>query len=186
MMNQSVKLNVGCGSQSLEGFLGLDIRVAGGTDVICDLTDYLPMAANSVDYIYSKSFLEHVDDLEFVLREFNRVLKPHSSVYIYVPHWSNPFYYSDYTHRRFFGLVTFDYFARSENQVYRAVPTYADIYFLTEQVRLLFQSPFRWLNWLMKGFQWLINRRVSWQLFYEYHLSAFVPCYAIEYTLRRE
>lgn len=186
MKKQGVNLNVGCGAQRLEGFLGLDIRVDAGTAVVCDLTDFLPLADGSVDHIYSKSFLEHVDDLEFVLSEFRRVLKSGSSLYIYVPHWSNPFYFSDYTHRRFFGLATFDYFARPGEHVFRAVPVYTNIFFQTERVRLLFQSPFRWLNWLMKGFQWLVNKRPSWQLFYEYHLSSFVPCYAIEYSLRRE
>jgi predicted SAM-dependent methyltransferase len=181
-----IQLNLGCGDQRLDGFIGIDRLPRQGTDLICDLGQGFPVASSSVDHIYTKSVLEHIGDLESVLKEILRVLKPGSKVYIYVPHWSNPFYYSDYTHRRFFGLTTFDYFARPENQVYRAVPTYNDICFQTEQVRLLFQSPFRWLNWPMKGFQWLINRRISWQLFYEYHLSTFVPCYAIEYTLRRK
>ena len=91
---KDVKLNIGCGSQRLEGFWGLDKRVAAGTDIVCDLTNSFPLADGSVDHIYSKSFLEHVDDLEFVLSEFNRVLKPDSSLYVYVPHWGNPFYYS--------------------------------------------------------------------------------------------
>lgn len=88
--------------------------------------------------------------------------------------------------QRFAGFISFDYLSRPERQIYRAVPTYADFYFQTDRVRLLFHSPFRWLNWLMKGLQWLVNRRPSWQLFYEVHLSSLVPCYAVEYILRRD
>ena len=183
---KGIQLNLGCGDQRLAGFIGFDTLSRQGTDVIGDLNAPLPFAAASVGHIYAKSVLEHIENLELLLREMARILQPDGTIYIYVPHWTNPFYYSDYTHRRFFGLASFDYFARPEGQVYRAVPTYTDMYFQTDRVRLLFHSPFKWLNWLMKGFQWLVNQRPSWQLFYEYHLSSFVPCYAVEYSLRRE
>ena len=103
--------------------------------------------------------------------------------YIYVPHWSNPFYYSDYTHKRFFGLASFDYFAVPEDQKYKHVHPYSTIRFQKMQVRLLFNSPFRLFHIIMKAFQWLINRSNQFQLFYEYHLSSLIPCYAIEFVL---
>ena len=183
---ETIKLNLGCGDQRLAGFIGLDCLPRRGTDLICDLAQGIPVVTGSVDHIYAKSILEHIYDLESILREIVRVLMPGGTVHIYAPHWSNPFYYSDYTHRRFFGLASFDYFARPEKQIYRAVPTYTDINFQTDRVRLLFHSPFRWANWFMKGLQWLVNQRPSWQLFFEYHLSSLVPCYAVEYILRRE
>ncbi|MFO7540905.1 MAG: methyltransferase domain-containing protein [Chloroflexota bacterium] len=180
----TVKINLGCGNQQLPGYFGLDRLHRAGVDLICDLNDPLPIASGSVDHIYAKSLLEHIDELEQLLGEVSRTLKPGGTFYIYVPHWSNPFYYSDYTHRRFFGLASFDYFAETGQQVYRHVPTYSDIRFETVSVRLLFKSPFRLLNWLMKAWQWLVNRTVTGQLFFEYHLSALVPCYALEYILR--
>ena len=179
-----VQINLGCGNQRLPGYFGLDRLRQAGTDLICDLNRPLPLASHSVDHVAAKSLLEHIDQLETLLAEVLRVLKPGGAFYVYVPHWSNPFYYSDYTHRRFFGLATFDYFADVPDQIYRRVPVYTSLRFQTAGVRLIFKSPFGCLTWLMKGFQWIVNRSVPLQLLYEFHLSSFVPCYAIEYVLR--
>ena len=180
-----VQLNLGCGDQRLDGFLGFDFLTRRGTDVIGDLNAPLPFAAAAISHIYVKSVLEHIDQLEMLLGEMRRVLQPDGTIYVYVPHWTNPFYYSDYTHRRFFGLASFDYFAESEDQVYRHVPTYSDIRLRTLSVRLLFKSPFRLLHWPMKAMQWLINRTRTGQMFYEFHLSALIPCYALEFRLQK-
>lgn len=181
----SIKLNLGCGDQRLTNYIGLDRQRMMGTDLQCDLNHSLPLAAGTVSHIYAKSVLEHLQELETALKEMWRVLEPGGTVYIYVPHWGNPLYYSDYTHLRFFGLATFDYFSPSDKQIYRRVPRYSSVTFQTRQVRLIFHSPFRLLNGIMKLFQWLINKRVSWQLFFEYHLSKMIPCYAIEYYLEK-
>lgn len=186
-MNQArtIQLNLGCGDQRLDGYIGLDRLPRQGTDLICDLSQGIPVASGSIDHIYAKSVLEHIDDLESLLAEMERVLKPDGTIYIYVPHWRNPFYYSDYTHRQFFGLATFDYFAAPGQQIYRRVPTYSAVRWQTVSVRLLFKSPFAVMHWLLKGVQWLVNRRSRWQMFFEYHLAGIIPCYAIEYQLRK-
>jgi len=181
----TVNLNLGCGDQKLPGFIGVDRLGYPDTDVICDLNYPLPFKSLSIDYVYAKSILEHLNDLASILTEVERILKPGGTFYIYVPHWSNPFYYSDYTHQHTFGLVTLDYFIPPSAQVFRKVPAYQSLKFQITGVRLLFESPFGWLRWMMKGFQWLVNRRKDWLLFYEYHLSGVVPCYAIEFVLCR-
>jgi SAM-dependent methyltransferase len=178
------KINLGCGDQRPPGYLGLNLLRRAGTDVICDLDAAIPLASDRVEHVRAESLLEHIDQFELLLIEVCRVLQPGETFYVYVPHWSNPFYYSDYTHRRWFGLATFDYFADPQDQIYRRVPVYTTLRFQTVLVRLIFKSPFRLLNWLMKGFQWLFNRRAGLQLFYECHLAPLVPCYAIEYVLR--
>ncbi len=43
------------------------------------------IADDSVDFVFSISVLEHIDDDAAVLREFRRVLKPGGRVFIYVP-----------------------------------------------------------------------------------------------------
>ena len=48
------------------------------------------------------------------MREITRVLKKNGKANIFVPHFSNPYYYSDYTHKRFLGLYTFYYFVETE------------------------------------------------------------------------
>jgi SAM-dependent methyltransferase len=180
----SARVNLGCGDQRLHGYIGLDILKRAGTDVICDLNVSIPLASSSVEHIQATSLLEHIDQFEQLLKEVFRVLGPDGTFYVTVPHWTNPLYYSDYSHRRFFGLATFDYFANPEDQAYRKVPVYTEIRFQAVSTRLIFWSPFRLLYWPMKGFQLLVNCGTAPQLFYEYHLSSLVPCYAIEYVLR--
>lgn len=178
-----VKLNMGCGSQKMAGYVGLDIRRDIGVNIICDLNKSIPIKSDTVDHIYTKSFLEHIDHFELLMKDFYRVLKPYGTVYIYVPHWTNPFYYSDYTHRRLFGLRTFDYFSPKGQYRFNKLPHYSEIYFLTKEVRLLFFSPFPLLRFFMKAFQLIVNSNKSFQVLYEFHLSSVVPCYAIEYQL---
>lgn len=180
-----MQLNIGCGNQRLEGFIGFDYLSRQGTDVIGDLNAPLPFADATISHIYAKSVLEHIENLEPLLGEMQRILQSEGTIYIYVPHWTNPFYYSDYTHRRFFGLASFDYFAEPDDQIYRHVPTYSDVRLHTRSVRLLFKSPFRLLHWPMKVMQWLINRTRTGQLFYEFHLSVILPCYALEFHLQK-
>lgn len=182
----SIRLNLGCGDSRLEGMIGVDILIRKGTEVVCDLESPLPFASQAVDFVYAKSILEHIEHFELLVSELHRVLSSSGELYIYVPHWRNPSYYSDYSHKRFFGLYTFDYFSSPIDQLFRSVPTYSIVRFQTLEVKLLFNSPFRFLHWLMKAFQWVINLGKGCQLFYEFHVSGFIPCYALEYRLRKK
>jgi ubiquinone/menaquinone biosynthesis C-methylase UbiE len=168
----------------MPGTVGLDRLKRAGTDVICDLEVGIPLVDNSAEHVRAESLLEHIDELEHLLSEVARVLRPGGTLYACVPHWSNPFSFSDYTHRRWFGLSTFDYFADVQDQMYRRVPVYSTVRFQAASLRLIFKSPFRLITWLLKGLQWVINRRRGLQLFYEAHLAHLVPCYAIEVVLR--
>jgi hypothetical protein len=51
-----------------------------------------------------------VPDLPRLIEELGRVMAPGAALTIIVPHFSNPFYYSDPTHRTPFGLYTMAYF----------------------------------------------------------------------------
>jgi predicted SAM-dependent methyltransferase len=180
-----ININLGCGEQQIDNYIGLDLVPTTSVDVICDLEHPLPLATGVVDKVYAKSLLEHIDNLEALLTEVQRVLKLNGRFHIYVPHWSNPLYYSDYTHMRFFGLATFDYFLSPNKQMYRRVPVYTELQFEVINVRLLFESPFKLIRWLMKAFQWAINQNTDLQFFYEFHMSHLIPCYAIEFNLKR-
>ena len=80
------KLNIGSGSQPLEGFLNIDI--VGTPDLLWDVRTGLPFDTDSLDFILSEHFLEHIDrenSVPFVLQEMFRVLKNGSSIIIGVP-----------------------------------------------------------------------------------------------------
>ena len=130
-------LDLGCGDGALLAYLrehrqvsgyGLEIdetniisAIRNGVNVIhADLEAGLPFLPDrSVDEIHCRSFLEHIENFEHLFTEMVRVLKDDGRACIFVPHFSNPYYYSDYSHKRPFGLYTFYYFAAPERQFRR-------------------------------------------------------------------
>ena len=183
--SEPVWLDLGCGEERRPGFIGIDMKDLESADVIADLNLGLPfLADNSVDVIHSASLLEHIEDLECLMEDVHRVMKPGGRFEVYVPHFSNPFFYSDYTHRRFFGLYTFFYFVRKENQLRRKVPDYyTDFHFRVESISLDFWALDRPMHYLKRVFGVLVNSSHRFQEFYEEHLCHFVPCYGVRVTV---
>ena len=96
------KIDLGCGKNIKEGFVGVD-KILG-----IDIEKGIPFADESICEIYSFHFLEHVGDLVFVFKEMHRVLKPKSIVEIVVPHFSNIGAFH-WTHQHFFNIRGFDF-----------------------------------------------------------------------------
>lgn len=180
-------LELGCGPRKTPGRIGIDRIDLPGVDIVADIDKglgFLPDA--SVDAIYSESFFEHVNDLEGLVREVARVLKPGGYNWLFVPHFSNPHYYSDYTHKSFFGLYTLRYFCADEDQLRRKVPNfYSDVRIRVVSQRLIFFSSFTLLRWFKKVFQKVINSNTWLQEFYEENLCYIIPCYGMELRFER-
>ena len=80
-------LHLGCGTKYLTGFLNIDANPKQKLDLWLDVRCGLPFASNSVDSIYSTHMVEHFypDELERLLRECLRVLKPSAGLRLVVP-----------------------------------------------------------------------------------------------------
>lgn len=80
-------LNVGCGSSYNTEWINLDINTPFEDVVDCDITKGLPIESGSVDVVYSSHVLEHLKlkQLENVMKEINRVLKPNGILRLAVP-----------------------------------------------------------------------------------------------------
>ncbi|MBM3329768.1 MAG: methyltransferase domain-containing protein [Calditrichaeota bacterium] len=102
-------LDVGCANHKLPGYIGVDMEAGPEVDIRADL-HYLPFKESSVDHFHTRHTLEHVADPHQCIREIYRVAKPESRITIIVPHYSNPAYWADMTHRRPFGVRTFEYY----------------------------------------------------------------------------
>jgi predicted SAM-dependent methyltransferase len=167
---ERVALDLGCGSSKKLGYIGIDKLPLQGVDIIADMETGLPfLPDDSVDEIYTSHFIEHIDNLELFLRECHRVMKPSGILNIYVPHFSNPYFYSDYTHKRFFGLYTFLYFSDHNNKYKRKVPDfYTDFKFHVIEQKLIFKSPpFYLRNFFRQVLQWIFNSSIYMQELYE-------------------
>ncbi|MFH1551689.1 MAG: class I SAM-dependent methyltransferase [bacterium] len=85
MDKKSIKLDIGCGSNKKEGYIGVDIDKNSGADIIASALD-LPFEDNSVEEIYSAHLVEHFlpQDAEKFFMEIYRVLKKGSRAFLKV------------------------------------------------------------------------------------------------------
>ena len=183
-----VVLDLGCGPvRRHPDWIGVDRLDYESVDLVGEVHDVLRMfPAGTVDEVHSSHFFEHVHDLPRLMSEIERVLKNGGLLDVVVPHFSNPYGYSDYTHRRFFGLYTFSHLVK-DNVLKARIPGYqSGLQFELEKVKLVFRSPFR-VGHVLKGWVgWLVNSSAWVQTFYEENLCYLVPCYEIRFTLRRK
>jgi ubiquinone/menaquinone biosynthesis C-methylase UbiE len=184
----SIELGCGNGKKNASA-IGIDLLDYPGVDLVGDVFEILQALPDAcVDAVYSYHFVEHIDDLERLLRELERVVRPGGTLDFVAPHFSNPYFYSDPTHRRFFGLYTFCYFTAS-TPFRRTVPTYGrQIAFDITDVQLGFKSasvfPVRYAFKRAVGV--LFNATTWLREFYEENLCALLPCYEVRYRLRRQ
>ena len=151
-------------------------------NIVADIEEGLGFLPDkSIDEIHCRSVLEHIENFEHLMSEIVRVLKDAGTAHIFVPHFSNPYYYSDFTHKRFFGLYTFYYFVESKNQLKRKVPDYyTNLRIRIISQRLVFRSAFKLLNPWKKLCGWLVNRHHVLQEFYKENMCYAFPCHGIE------
>lgn len=109
------KIDLGCGNNKGEGYIGVDKYPYHCVDVVRDIDLHgLPFDDSSVDEVYTSHFLEHCQDLVFVMNEIHRVLRPGGRVTIIVPNIKHPGAFRDPTHVRFFNEESFLYFTKHE------------------------------------------------------------------------
>ena len=109
-----IKLNIGSGDKQVEGFEGVD-KMDYGQKYVFNIESYSDWYLNfpddsCVDEIYTSHFLEHVRDINLVMFEIWRVLKPNATVTIIVPYYRCESAFRDPSHVRFFTEHTFRYF----------------------------------------------------------------------------
>jgi SAM-dependent methyltransferase len=185
--DKPVILDLGCGKRKRSGAIGIDKVDLPGVDIVADIEDGLGFIPDdSVDEVYCLSFFAHIWNLEKLMCEIVRVLKKDGKVFARMPHFSNPYYYSDPTHVRFFGLYSFYYFVDSTHQLRRKVPDYyfpVKIRILSQKI--VFDSPFLLGKIIKRLLQVLINLSSFIQEFYEENLCYIFPCSAIEVVFAR-
>lgn len=181
-----LRLNLGSGQRRIEGHYNVDCTLATQPDILADLNEPLDqLADNSVIAVYARHTLEHIDNFLGLLAELHRVCRPEATLEIIVPHFSNPYGYSDPTHVRFFGLYSFFYFADAADQPRRKVPSfYSPVRFRVERVqfRLLKESL---LEKCAKALlEPIINRGVGVLDWYERRLCRMFPVSDVRYLLK--
>jgi SAM-dependent methyltransferase len=181
-------LELGCGNRKkIPGAIGIDVIDYECVDIVGDAVEVMRgIPDDTVDMISSHHFLEHVTNLEILLQEVTRVMRVGGRFEVVVPHFSNPYYYSDPTHKNCFGLYTFSYLAE-DRLLHKRVPHYKAVFLSLLKVDLLFKSspPFYFRHGVKKLLGVIFNSCRYMKEFYEENLCYVFPCYEIKYVLKR-
>jgi SAM-dependent methyltransferase len=165
-------LDIGCGTNKVAGAIGMDVNPRTAADVIHDL-DRLPypFAADEFDEVIGRHVIEHVRDPMAVMCELHRITRNGGVVKLVAPHWTNPDFATDLTHRNHLNSYSF----RNLTDERAVFPFYTDVRFRQLRVQVTL------LNlWKLTGLEYLINldNRYPWvrfvRKFWEQYLNAIV------------
>ena len=84
MVDEAVRVNLGCGPLKYEGWINVDFDEKYNPDVVADARA-LPFEDATIDELYSSHLLEHFGYEEPILEEWHRVLRPEGKITIVVP-----------------------------------------------------------------------------------------------------
>jgi predicted SAM-dependent methyltransferase len=189
--NQSkVELNLGCGPNPNPSYIGLDSLPLEGVSIVADLEKGLGFIEdNTIDKVISRHFLEHIENYENLIFDIYRVLNVGGIHEAIVPYFSNPHYYSDYTHKRTFGVYSFEYFTSEQySKLKRKVPFfYNKVEFKEISIKIVFKDGNnKVFNAIKKWiFTPIINLTAGSQEFYEFYLAYILPASEIKFTMKK-
>ena len=162
-------LDVGCGNNKFAGAIGLDNNPRTAADVIHDLgSPPYPFADNEFDLVVSNHVVEHVPDVMAFVSELYRITKNGGHIRLLTPHYTNPDWATDPTHRNHFNSYSFNTFM-PERQVF---DFYTDVVLKPVKTYCSLANLWRGL-----GIEWIINldqksEKFRWtRKFWEYYLS---------------
>jgi SAM-dependent methyltransferase len=114
-------LDLGCGTSKEPSAFGIDNVALPGVDLVHDLLDFpYPIADESVREVYLKHVIEHFDlpNIQRILGETYRILKPGGIAHIRVPHIFSVAAWADPTHRMAFTFGSAAFFAVNSDKAY--------------------------------------------------------------------
>ena len=162
-------LDVGCGQNKFPGAIGIDANPRTQADIIHDLGVFpYPFSDDEFDEVISRHVIEHVPDVLGFVNELHRITKPGGRIKIVTPHYSNPDWATDPTHRNHFNSYSFTCFMpdRTPFPFY----TLAELRPLSVHVTLA-------NLWRVIGLEFLVNVDQFWpslrftRKFWEFYLS---------------
>ena len=162
-------LDVGCGQNKFPGAIGIDANPRSHADVIHDLGVFpYPFADNQFDEIVCRHVIEHVPDVMSFVVELHRITKSGGRLKIVTPHYSNPDWATDPTHKNHFNSYSFTCFVPKDTPF----PFYTDAELRPLKTYVSLANLWRGL-----GVEFLVNLDQRWpafrftRKFWEFYLS---------------
>lgn len=162
-------LDVGCGRNKTPGAIGMDYNPRTDADVIHDLgvVPY-PFPDDEFDEVISWHVVEHVPDVMKFMTELYRITKPGGLIKIATPHYSNPDWPTDPTHRNHLNSYSFQCF----NPERRLFDFYTDVELRPLKTHVSLAN-----LWRAMGMEAVVNLDQRWpsfrfaRKFWEFYLS---------------
>ena len=162
-------LDVGCGTNKYPNAVGMDYNPRTDADVIHDLgvVPY-PFADNEFDLIVSRHVIEHVPDVMAFVSELHRITRHGGRIRLVTPHYSNPDWPTDPTHRNHFNSYSFSCFMQDR----RLFPFYTDVELRPIRTYVSLAN-----LWRALGLELLVNLDQRWpalrftRKFWEFYLN---------------
>lgn len=91
MTEDLIRIDLGCGLAKIRGTIGIDINPGPGVDLVLDLTKQpLPFGDQTVGYVHSAHFFEHIEAVLPIFTEISRVCAEGAKLEFWTPYaWSN-------------------------------------------------------------------------------------------------
>jgi SAM-dependent methyltransferase len=101
-----IRLDLGSGPRTPDGFWGIDRYPLPNVDVVASMDDPLPFKMESVDLLLASHSLEHAEDLMKTMKEIYRVCKHGAQVCIVAPYFSQGINFANPYHKQAFNEHT--------------------------------------------------------------------------------
>jgi len=135
----------------------MDSNPKSHADVIHDLGDIpYPFAADEFDEVVCRHVAEHVPDVISFVTEIYRITKPGGRIKIVTPHYSNPDWATDPTHRNHLNSYSFNCFI-DERQLF---PFYTDVKLKPIRTYVSLAN-----LWRAVGLEFIVNLDQHWPAF---------------------
>ena len=175
-------LDVGCGWNKTPGAIGIDSNPRTHADVIHDLGVLpYPFANDEFDEVVCSHVAEHVPDVMAFVTELFRITKPGGLIKITTPHYSNPDWPTDPTHRNHFNSYSFNCFIE-ERQVF---PFYTEVKLKPIRAYVSLAN-----LWRAVGLELIVNLDQRWpglrftRKFWEFYLSSILRGKELQFEFR--
>jgi SAM-dependent methyltransferase len=163
-------LDIGCGTRKTPDAIGMDLDPNSGADIVWDLDDLpYPFPDDTFEMILGIHVMEHVRNPLRIMAELHRITRPDGIVRLVVPHWTNPDWATDLTHRNCLNSYSF----RNLTDARAPFPFSAEVQYRQRMTRVTLLNLWRWL-----GLEWLINLDHRYRAlrfirqFWEHYLNA--------------
>jgi predicted O-linked N-acetylglucosamine transferase (SPINDLY family)/glycosyltransferase involved in cell wall biosynthesis len=110
MNSKIMRVDLGCGVNKPDNFIGVDIYPGLGVDIVADLNKKFPFEDNTIDEIRAHDIIEHLPDKIHTMNEIWRICKPGAKVDIRVPSTDGRGAFQDPTHTSFWNINSFLYY----------------------------------------------------------------------------